>query len=425
MSPKAVTIVPTRSSDGIAFAEAASDIAAACGYEVRVLFTPTKHNVWKAAWGTGAVVFDATIEPGGDHNYASADYYLLMSPYNIVVSRSYLPVNFRGHLNPIAPPYPHRLTNEQLLEATKRRLEALIPRLPKPPQTMAHLEEDFDIAHEEVNHEQSDTFDVFLSYRGSYVNAASDLADAVGRTQGKRVQIIRTDDLSYLDEVLTLQRRWQILRRIYALMLTAHEVWVLWSDDYLDSWWTQGELVSFAYMSDDARRASLRVFHADDTGEPSPEHLLPHLSPCQEDAITRRFILSNVPESLPRIRTLLRRPLARMLLGLADDPMLAPSFSEDAMLECHVCKRRRPSVSKLDVGSFLDGDQSSLRAIPDDELTRSLVSGELHCPGCSSRYLISSGPPRYWWYPVRSRGPAGPRGMQEHTLCRARLESQR
>jgi hypothetical protein len=129
MGKRTVTIFPTRSPDGVALGKAAREIASACRYHVRVVPSATLMDVVKAAWGEGVVVFDATIDPPVQHNYGSATYSLLNSPYSVVLSRSYLPMNFRGHLEPIAPPYPERWSNAELLERLRQRLSDLVPGL--------------------------------------------------------------------------------------------------------------------------------------------------------------------------------------------------------------------------------------------------------------------------------------------------------
>jgi hypothetical protein len=214
MAERTVTIFPTHSRDGAALAEAASVIAAECGYRVRVDSTPTPTDVTAAAWGDGAVIFDGTIDLHNEQNYRAATYSLLSSPYCIIVSRSYLPTNFRGHLEPIAPRYPKRWTNAYLLRGLRRRLLDLVPRFPRPAatRTLTGPLQLFRNAQDLVRQKQRDSFDVFLSYRGTHAQTAHRIVDAARREHGQRVRIIRTNDLSYPDEVLPLQRRWQVLR---------------------------------------------------------------------------------------------------------------------------------------------------------------------------------------------------------------------
>src|SRR5215813_8553172 len=280
MGNPVVTIFPSPSAEGMQLGEAASEAAAACGYQVRLIPSPTLVEVWNECWGEGVVVFDATIDPPNQHNYQAATNSLLYSLYCVVLSRSYLPVNFRGHLEPIAPPYPQRWENGQLIERLRQRLLDLLPMLPKPAaaKSLKGMEDLIDKSLTPVLQKNKESFDIFLSYRGTHTQAAQRLVDESLQQQGKRIRIIRTDDMSYPDEVLSLQRRWQILRGIHASISAAHDFWVLWSDDYLSSWWTHGEIMSFASMTKKAK-PNLRIINATESEtSPSPRELIPRLT---------------------------------------------------------------------------------------------------------------------------------------------------
>ena len=426
MGDRSVTIFPTRSPDGVELGKAASDIASACGYQVRVIPSATMMDVVRAAWGEGIVVFDATIDPPDQHNYSAASYSLLNSLYSVVLSRSYLPMNFQGHLEPIAPRYPERWSQAEVLERLRQRLVDLAPLLPKPAGThsLKGLEDLVERGQAPVRQKSKDSFDVFLSYRGTQAEAAQRLVDESLQEHGKRVRIIRTDDMSYPDEVLSLQRRWQVLRGIFASLSAAHEFWVLWSDDYLASWWTQGEVVSFANMTEKAKPV-LRIRGVREGAVvPSPAELIPRLTRRQQRAIVKRFVLCNLPESLMRIRKLASSRLSRILLGLRNDTVLEPSFADNPMLECACCAQSKPAGRRLDVEGFLSGELQPLRALSSWALARARETGVLHCPACQALYRITSGPPRFWWYPIRGERGTGPGGivLEERPAYRARLE---
>jgi hypothetical protein len=402
------------------------ETAAACGYQVRVASQATHLDMLKALWGEGVVVFDATIESSDQHNYRVASYSLLHSPYSIILSRSYLPMNFRGHLEPIAPPYPEHWGRAELIEKLRQRLHDLIPLLPKPPgsRSMKGMESLIDSAQAPVRQKIKDAFSVFLSYRGTHMEAAQSLVDRSLQEHGKRIRIVRTDDISYSDEILSLQRRWQVLRQIYTSLSAAHEFWVLWSDDYLASWWTQGEVVSFANMTGEEKPIP-RILGLRETDKvPSPAALIPRLTRRQQRTMFKRFLLCNLPESLVRIRKLAGNRMARTLLGLRGDAMLEPSFNDDPLLECVGCARHKPPIRNLNVESFLSGGLLPLQALSRPALTLARETGVLHCPACQAAYRVTGGPPRYWWYPTRGERGTGPEGkvLEERPLYRARLE---
>lgn len=223
---------------------------------------------------------------------------------------------------------------------------------------------------------------------------------------------------------MSLQRRWQVLRGIYASLSAAQEFWVLWSDDYLASWWTQGEVVSFANMTEKAKPI-LRIRGVREGAVvPSPAELIPRLTRRQQRTIFKRFLLCNLPESLVRIRKLSSSRLARILLGLRSDTMLEPSFIDDPMLECACCAQNKPADRKLDFEGFLSGEVLPMHTLSGWALARARETGVLQCPACQAVYRIASGPSRYWWYPMRGERGTGLGGMvlEERPLYRARLE---
>jgi hypothetical protein len=156
---------------------------------------------------------------------------------------------------------------------------------------------------------------------------------------------------------------------------------------------------------------------------PAAETFTPRLTRKQRRTIVERFLLCNLPESIVRIRKLAHSRLARVLLGLSMNVMLEPSFMETPMLECTRCAQSTPSVRALDVDGFLKGGEQTLRPMSPWVLAQARESGVLSCPVCGAGYRITSGPSRYWWYPVRGEHGTGPGGMvlEESPLCRASL----
>jgi len=425
MHNKIITIFRAPTEEGVEFYNAARDIASECGYFVSFVRKPTIDNITNAVWGDGLVVFDASIEPEGKHNYHCATYSLLNSMYSVVVSRTYLPINFRGHLEPIAPPYPDRWTNSDLLAALKQRLGSMTSLLPKPKKlrTFRGGLNLLETSIEKVREKRKSSFDIFLSYRASHAAEAGQLSAEILQETGQRLRIVRTDDMSYTDEILSLQRRWQILRGIYDSIQSAREFWVLWSADYLDSWWTQGELVMLAWMKAKKKPVlSIRSLNNDSPG-PAASDLLPRLTKEQHHAIMKRLFLSNLPESLTRIRDLAKSRLARTLLRI-EDPILDISFTEDAMLECRSCMKQLNTSTQPDVDKFLSGGAPVIRPVSHLQLLAAGNTGILHCPVCHAKYSITGGMPRYWWYPVRQERGTGPKGtvLEEHPIYRAQIQ---
>jgi hypothetical protein len=403
-----VTIFPTRTATGLGFADEAARIAARCGYQVRVVQSPTWRDISKAIRGVGGVLFDATTEAGDAHNYHVATYPLIRSPYVVLVSRSYLPLNFRGYLEPVAPPYPNSWSNEEVLSKLEERLVALLEHLPKTETTgvsMVDLAEEGVVKFQQIQQQRGREFSVFLSYRYSHEADATHLAQASQR-DGKSIRILRSTDLSFPDEILTLQRRWQVLRDIYTWLEAANEFWVLWSDDYLSSWWTRGEIVSLALLGH-YRTLGLQIVAAQNQSTKAPDTLVPKLTSRQKRTMEARFFVCKMPESLPRLQSLKASRLARVLLGLKNDSMLLPSFSHVQMLECsHGADTRLPRRA-LDVDEFLEGGLSSLTGVSEPLLSDARRTGMLSCPSCGAPHHIVIGPPRYLWHPITGTGLKG------------------
>src|SRR4030095_10445815 len=77
----------------------------------------------------------------------------------------------------------------------RQRLFDLVPLLPKPTGThsLKGLEDLIESGQAPVQQKRKDSFDVFLSYRGTHAQAAQRLVDESLQEHGKRVRIIRTE----------------------------------------------------------------------------------------------------------------------------------------------------------------------------------------------------------------------------------------
>lgn len=65
----------------------------------------------------------------------------------------------------------------------------------------------------------------------------------------KSVKYLEDGNLVYSTELNTKQRIWQLLSIIdREYIMHCDELWVYGSDDYLDSWWTIGELIIFSFL---------------------------------------------------------------------------------------------------------------------------------------------------------------------------------
>jgi hypothetical protein len=103
---KKMTIFATKSHDGRELAQAIADNAESAGLTVDQKYTFDQSHVFRSVMTDNIVVFDATIESGSTHNLAHAVPLMLCADHVLIVSRSYLPLNFTSLRDAIAPPYP-------------------------------------------------------------------------------------------------------------------------------------------------------------------------------------------------------------------------------------------------------------------------------------------------------------------------------
>lgn len=66
----------------------------------------------------------------------------------------------------------------------------------------------------------------------------------------KTAKYLDDGNLVYSSELNTKQRAWQLLAIIDREYIShCDEFWIYGSDDYLDSWWTLGELIIYSYLN--------------------------------------------------------------------------------------------------------------------------------------------------------------------------------
>ena len=96
------------------------------GLEVTVIEDATQTDLHRACLNGKIIVFDASVEDG--HNYAAATAQPMVLERVLVVSRTYLPLNFYGLREGGAPDYPEPAfqTNETILKWLREQLADLV-----------------------------------------------------------------------------------------------------------------------------------------------------------------------------------------------------------------------------------------------------------------------------------------------------------
>lgn len=187
-----------------------------------------------------------------------------------IVSRNYLPINIYGIDDGGYPSYKKGKMSNKEIEAWIRfkcsQLDFNHPRLEKEKGLNGfHIAS--DKAKEKYYRTKNDQINVFISYRTKYENRSDDflkkgfmftVRELVENLNNgvyhngisKTAKYLDDGNLVYSAELNTKQRAWQLLSIIDREYIShCDEFWIYGSDDYLDSWWTIGELIIYSYLN--------------------------------------------------------------------------------------------------------------------------------------------------------------------------------
>lgn len=410
-----LTIFPTTTKQGRSLAEAIARLGACEGYAVTVAEQATQPEVLAACLGPGVVVFDATIELNDQHNYDIALYALKWVPFALVVSRSYLPTNFLPWVDGGFPTYPRSQTNEEILEWLGQRLHELRDRVPRPArlQGVESMQRLVPMEIKEAKARRRREGAIFISYRGTYEQAVTRLAEVTRRGSGEGVRFFATGELAPPNELMSAQDRWGIMRCINDWLASSAEVWVFWSSDYIASWWTKAELTLIAGQHRHVR-SRVRLYD-EHTGTTRRLYgvWLANIGRTHRDALTERLLIGRNPEWLSRSdrSTAVPGGLGRYV----SSDLTTDRYRDDLIFSCPSCTARatglpsvRPPRWFVDLLSFdarevVDMTDPSLQVVSRGVVAASIADGmgAVVCSRCQSALAVREGPPRYWFYPVR------------------------
>lgn len=360
------------------------------------------------------VVFDGTVGPRGVHNYDLSPGIQRTFDHVLFVSRSYLPMNVRGMRRGGAPVYPHWRGNDAILEWVREQLTGedrlTLPRA---------LHEKLSLGVSAISGASRRSragrkrrHQVFLSYRGRLYGEALKLKERIERGEfhgePRSVVLYAPQELALEDEVLSPLQRWNVLSIISDVIMECKEFWVLENPDYLASWWTRGELATYAYFGQQSR---MRVYNLN-SGElrDAGEDYRPWLTEQQKSRMSRFFTNSHpdmmAPESTETMR-LIATAGPSSLQSFARDQVFSQEFWHYPLLQCEDCASRNNTGRAFTIEGFLRNEYPVLYPIPPAALKRAERDGStIRCPNedCAAEYLVRPTPPRYLWYPI----PVGP-----------------
>jgi hypothetical protein len=393
------------------------------GLEVEVLEEATQAELNRACLDDKIVVFDASIEDG--NNYAAATAQPMVLEKVLVVSRTYLPLNFYGLREGGAPNYPEPAvqTNENILAWLREQLAELLHSTALKPAAggiinyFRSMIESLDAQERMWNREGR----IFISYRSRCFSEVEQLKRRIQNglvrgVQPSSVRFLRPGELVYEDEVLTKFRHWQLVSMIDRKIGASEEMWVYRTEDYLASWWTRAELVTIAYrLACGSHAPRVRIYDPhDDTLYDPPEGWLPSINHEQRRRLARWYANTDPCsmgfESVQVLRLYAKLPLLGRIKYFSD-PVWSEEFWEDPMLPCRTCRRQSEMEDSIDIDSFLWLRESQMVQLTPEQLEEALERGYLCCPVCQATYETREATnPRVLWMPTRYCKPTGPNG---------------
>jgi hypothetical protein len=476
-----LTILGAPTEEGADLIRRATVLAEGLGYSVAPAETLDQWGLVRAAFSSDVVLFDGTIEDEQEHIYHAGALLPSLVDHLLVVARSYLPINFLPARRGGAPdyPFPHfdpridkvrqSWSNEDILTWLKAQLLDCRARGPRRKDVdidaVAATNDPEQVGRAMMGFYRSsephvDTSGrVFLSYRSHCWKEVEALKGCVERGElhgigRKSVEVLSPGALAYEGELLTAMRRWQLLSFIDRLIGDCAEVIAYRSDDYLNSWWTRGEMITLAYRrgSGSQSQPGLRVF--DPTPEPgrladAPPELLPAMTDSQLRRMARWYahtdpqsmgpetvgfnrvvhkVIRFVPAALlaPILKGFSRTDQARMMevvgeeLGgeeggkmvsrqLTDaaavkeffrDEIWSDAFWDDVLFECPR-GRTQAKGNGLDLANFLSARPAHMTGLGPDKMSEVVNRGAISCHQCGGSHAVVAAPPRYLWAPLR------------------------
>lgn len=421
-----MTIFPTRSKSGEELLESVLPLVGTFGFKPKIIPAPAQSQVVHACAKDDAVLIDATVEPDGSHNYAAMTAQPMTMDHVLVVSRSYLPLNFHGLREGGAPSYPNQLTNSEIVSWIQKELRDLTPSLPRPGWKKSLLGSMPTVWSDlgKAAMRAQDRYQIFISFRNRDFQQVSALKRRIeagefheGRRQG--VLLFTPGELTFQDELLSALHRWHILSIVEERLRTCREMWIYEGPGYYDSWWTRSEILLLAYFQAvSGRRPMLRIFQPESGGRliPEPRPLVPELSYEQRRAMDRLF--SNTgrnmgAETAQTTRQLAELPILRNY-RFFNDPVFSLDFLNQRLLEESV-HHPGDRGTRIDPASILAMNDPPLRPVPKPILNDAERAGRAKLNG----YEIRLEPkPRYLWYATRMGRLRGPEDTGELTLAR-------
>lgn len=444
------------------------------------------------------VIFDGSLEDE-DENCAGQQYDAMIEPMKtakhvLIVSRSQIPFNVFGirkggyprYIRTGVTEYRETFYNGEILEwinglftreginlFNSRKLDRTyyqdLPGQEKNKVLNAKIKENVDEAREE----NEDGAYIFVSYLSRYSRyfpgkkAGNDeytVEDLIQYISGS--ENIPTEKIGYFPpgnlsrELMTLQRRWEIVSVTDDFLRQCRQFWILAAPGYSTSWWTLSERVALAYLlaNEPERCPDIYVAKFDEYNhsfrvekyldEEAKKKFLPRLGDDMVKELARYFINSrpdgvgyenvwimrlqhHLPETAIRfISQNTYRKIGQMMPEMLEDlgetaeefeeaavqaaksDVYTKSFWEDWVMECPHCKAES-SQKRYHRKTFLHPEKSGFCHIvkkQDFSYDAEKKLYRISCKACGYQFYFKAGF-LYRWYPIRGMGiHTGPGG---------------
>ncbi len=439
-----LAIFPTRTHLGQKLASEVKGFAEAkYGFRAFIIEYNSLHSSnysWefiRACADADAIVLDMTLEETSkDNNYR------IIPPFYshervLIVSRSYVPINLKGCLEGGTAKYSDsytplgQKTNQSILDWLDGELE----KISKNPRKFNFFQKILPwyfrfgtenwgkLKQKESLYRKKNQ--IFVSYRSRHHSQVIELVRHLKNEDKYRDTFIFYFDpgeLVYEDELLSPLRRWQLLSMIQDQIIASREVWLYLTEDYLDSWWTKGEVLStLRFTSQNDLSDKLKIYDPQtDVVHPIDTKNLPQLSETHVKRMNRYQTNSHpgmmAPEVLDRNQlveegVLSGIPAIRKLFML-DEPAFSSEFWDYYIIPCGFQKRKLQT--KHGTVSAIDQFYEELKDIDIDDFLKLFREGELivsleqlkkaaegietlKCPDDLKPLAILEQRPRYLW----------------------------
>ncbi|BAS60128.1 hypothetical protein NIES2135_67650 (plasmid) [Leptolyngbya boryana NIES-2135] len=411
------------------------DVASRLNLEVKPFLSKdaSPSDFWNALTSSDFIIVDSSIEE--ENNYAIATP-LVYQDNLLIVSRTPLPINYFGVRQGGVPKYFEIKSNQSIIEWLFNQIKETLSSpnwVAKQPtsglRSATKILSIGDGGLEVMRSKFREEGQIFISYRSRYFNAVQHIAEQV-RKQGKTVFLLPPGELVYENELLTKMQHWLLSTLIDERVKAAQELWIYNTEDYLNSWWTQAELVTIAYNFYQRKPVpKVRLLNPKKTFNPrkidesvvdAPNSLLPVMNKPQWRKMERLYAQTDPstmsPEALFTFDAAKRSFFQKIpfINRYINDEVWSREFWFQPLLPCVTCKSK-DAPKHIDIDKFLKVDVPGLHGLSEENLVEDTLSqqllqqgGKISCPMCSSIYRLTPDNSRYIWVSKASVGNTKP-----------------